>query len=222
MAAVVWNNPIFIGHFFVPSNAQIIFDNTCADAAAGIQGYAILAFLAVVANPESARFGLPLAFPLTFLAFRVVVNIASPSVFPDRIATMTTKPMLGFALAFLGLFVCFAVRAALTRPEYFEVRLEMYLAVFALWILFWASLLIVEFLPFFGAVEPTAFRQILPSAFVNGFAVWIVFLHSQQRKAEREYAAPGVGNEDENPFDFEDVGRRDAPHRSGFQWDMPS
>jgi hypothetical protein len=191
VAAFLWNDPLFICHFYLPSEHWLILDGILKDFFYVVSGIATLSFLTDLNELET------IVVCLFFAAFglvRGIDDVMHPCLFTERVERFHKPILLPFLVLYLAAFAHVATREADHGAVAFR-----YCVVFSAYIAAWALYFILASCDFLGA---SGFAAMLPGAIVNVFAVTVVALHDSEADAVSAYRAPGVGDDEENPFDF--------------------
>jgi hypothetical protein len=194
ISAVLWNDPGFIVHFFVPSRGWIVLDGLLKDQFYAISGFCSLAFLSRA--PTDIEVLMAVIFCAAFGLMRGLDDVMNPVDFRGRISRFHGSAMLGFALIYV---VSLAVTAFRAYTAGAKPGLYAYCVFFACYLGLWMVFLAVGSLE---AIRRSALDALLSSVIVNVFAAGVIALHGCETRAESLYRAPGVGDDEENPFEF--------------------
>jgi hypothetical protein len=184
-----------------------MIDNIFKEIGYAVHSFVIIALLRLLwdcDNKSNLKYSVEAVYALAFAGFRISNDISNPLIFSDRIESFTAAPMYIFFVVFILLFLFHVWRAGFSRPDYYANRFTVYLLTFLIYIAGWCIIFAIESLPAFIPIQLTALDMILPFANANLFAIWLIMLHDNEVKGSTLYRAPGVGDDDENPFEFDD------------------
>jgi hypothetical protein len=161
LSAVLWNDPFFVVHFFVPNDAWLVVDGLLKDQFYAVSGFCILAFL--FGAPTDLDVILAVLFFAAFGLVKGMDNVVHPSNSTERFARFRTIVMAGFAIVHAIISVVVIYRAYRQPPCLgFSTIRNLFEGYLSIWVVF----LIVGNVP---AIKRPCLEVLLSSVTVNSF-----------------------------------------------------